>query len=290
MDRYTVHVRSHPPGLVLLLWALQRVGLAGAGPVALLEVLGLAAAVPAALVAFREVAGEERPRAAAPFLALSPVAIFATSGEGLFAGVGAWAVALLVLATGTRSRRSDALALGGGLLFGAGLFLSYGLLLLGVVPVTVAINRRRVRPLLVGALGVAAVAFAFLLFGFWWVEGLLATRIEYARSVALTRPYSYFLVANVAAFAMALGPAVAIALGRLRGRSAWLLVAAGLVAAAAADLSGLSKGEAERIWLPFAPFLVLAACAFGEVRERRRWLALQAAASLALQLALVSPW
>src|ERR671934_194092 len=90
----------------------------------------------AALVALREVSGKPAARRAAPFLALAPAAVWiATSADALFAGVGAWGVALIVLATrapGAKgatptSRRSAGMmldarglsALGGGLLFGA---------------------------------------------------------------------------------------------------------------------------------------------------------------------------
>src|SRR5947208_3137293 len=66
---YHQHVRAHPPGMVLLLWALGRVGLGGVGREAALEIAGGAATVPAALIALRAVAGERSARAAAPFVA-----------------------------------------------------------------------------------------------------------------------------------------------------------------------------------------------------------------------------
>jgi hypothetical protein len=52
-----------------------------------------------------------------------------------------------------------------------------------------------------------------------------------------------------------------------------------------ADLSQLARGEVERIWLPFVPWLALAAPG-----DRRGWLAVQVAVALALQSLLVSPW
>ena len=39
-------------------------------------------------------------------------------------------------------------------------------------------------------------------------------------------------------------------------RGAWLLVGGALAALALADVTGLSKGEVERIWLPFMPWIV----------------------------------
>jgi methylthioxylose transferase len=54
---------------------------------------------------------------------------------------------------------------------------------------------------------------------------------------------------------------------------------------AVANLSQMSRGEVERIWLPFVPWLALAAPG-----DRRGWLAAQAGLALLLQAALVSAW
>ena len=59
----------------------------------------------------------------------------------------------------------------------------------------------------------------------------------------------------------------------------------GLLAVVVADVSLLSAGEVERIWLPFVPFIALAAPGLD-----RRWLSAQAATGLGLQLVLRSPW
>ena len=114
--------------------------------------------------------------------------------------------------------------------------------------------------------------------GFSWFAGLAATRHEYLVGVASRRPYRYFLFADLAAFALALGPAAVVAIARLRDRRVWLLVGAALGAIAVADLSGMSKAEVERIWLPFVPWALLATCgvrgespACGDVRV---WLGL----------------
>jgi len=268
---YVNHVQTHPPGTLLALWGLDRIGLGGAMPAALLMVSGGAAAMPAALVAMREVAGEHRARAAAPFLVLAPVAIWiATSADALYAGVAGWGVALLVLATGCNGRRSDALALGGGLLLGLALMFSYGLVLAWAIPAIVAVRRRRPRPLAIAVLGPVVVLATFAAAGFWWLDGYTAARDSYYDGVAASRPYPFFFVSNLAAFAVALGPAVCVGLTRLRDRAAWPLVGGGLAAVAIADLSGMSKGEVERIWLPFAPFVMLAAPGLPARRCSRR--------------------
>ena len=153
---YSIHVQGHPPGMLLVLSALDRVGLGGSGWAAVLCIAGGAAAVPAVLVTVRELAGADTARRAAPFVVLTPAAIWiATSADAFFMGVSAWAVAVVVLATGRDGRRSDAYALAGGLLFGGAAFLSYGLVLLAgsagrgrlaaapVPPACAGRNRRR---------------------------------------------------------------------------------------------------------------------------------------------------
>lgn len=63
------------------------------------------------------------------------------------------------------------------------------------------------------------------------------------------------------------------------------LAAAAAVAILAADLSGLSKAEVERIWLPFTVWLVVL------VPDRRRtWPAAQAVTALAVNHLLLTNW
>jgi len=291
IGRYPSHVRAHPPGLALIVNAMESVGLHGAGWVAGFEHLAAAASVPAVLLSVREVAGEARARGAAPFLVFLPAAVFWSSGDAVFLGVGAWAVTLLIFATGRRGLRADLLALGGGLLAGAGLFLSYGLVLLGLVPLVVAVARRAWRPLVLALLPIAAWFAAFAAAGFWWFDGLTATRAQYAVSLARVRPYPYFLAANLAALLVALGPAIWVALVRLRDRRLWLFVGAAIVAAVIADLSGLSKGEVERIWLPFMPWIAVAtAGAFEDEGSARAWLGANVVWAIAVQAVVRSPW
>jgi methylthioxylose transferase len=290
---YSIHVQGHPPGMLLLLSALDRVGLGGSGWAAGLCIAGGAAAVPAVLVAVREVGGEEMARRATAFLVITPAAIWiATSADAFFMGVSAWAVALVVLATGRHGLRSDAYAFAGGLLFGAAAFLSYGLVLLAVVPAAVAWHRRRFRPLALAAIGAAPVFLVFLAAGFWWLAGLLATRQQYFAGVGSRRPYLDFLVADAACLAIVLGPAVVVALTRVRDRRLWLLVGGTLAVLGAAMISGMSKGEVERIWLPFAIWLLPAGAVLAAGRQRLTsgWLGLQATAAIVVATAVKTSW
>jgi hypothetical protein len=98
----------------------------------------------------------------------------------------------------------------------------------------------------------------------------------------LDRPRAYFAVANWAALALAVGPAVLAGLPyawRLAARRApdvrvLALPAAALLALAVAVSSDLSKGEVERIYLPWAVWL-LPLAGLLPVASRRGWLAAQ---------------
>ncbi len=134
---------------------------------------------------------------------------------------------------------------------------------------------------------------AFTASGFWWFTGFEHVRVIYAASVASTRPYSYFVWADLAAVSFALGPAVLAGTRRAVAAPHALPAAAALLAAAAwtaillADLSGLSKAEVERIWLPFAVWLVVP-CAL--LPRARYWLVGQAGLALAVNHLLLTVW
>ena len=123
-----------------------------------------------------------------------------------------------------------------------------------------------------------------------------------ALGAAAHRPYAYFVVANLVVFAVMLGPAVVAAWAhRPPPPSAaarpdpfapplrWL-AGASLVAVALADFSGLSKGEVERIWLPFLPFVTLVVVRLASSRRATSWIIAQAAVTITLQTLLVWPW
>jgi len=290
---FPTHVQAHPPGFVLFLVGMRSLGFATPGWVAAAEHVVAASSVPAVLITARALAGERVARAAAPLLIGSPIVLAWSSGDAVFLGVGAWAVTWSVLAFVGEGRRADRLALASGIAWAVGIFLSYGLVLLALVPLAVAVERRSVRAVVLVALPVAAALLGAAIGGFWWLDGLHATREAYALSLARVRPYSYFLVANLAAAAIAVGPAIWVGLARNRDRRLWVLAAGALLAIVLADLSGLSKGEVERIWLPFLPWLTLAgAAAFAGLgtRSRRGWLATQVAWTVVVQWAVLAPW
>jgi hypothetical protein len=298
-DPWTTHVAGHPPGALLVFVLLDRVGLSGLGWAAALCIAGGALAVPAVLVAVRAVAGEEPARTVAPFLVLAPVALWvATSADAFFAGVAAWGVALLATAAARAPGRGAHLrALAGGLLLGLALFLSFGLTALGLVVLAVVLLHRDrlgwggiARVLGVGAVGVLLVAAAFAVGGYWWVEGFSAAgdRVRSGPSYA-DRPLLFFVFANLAAAALALGPATVAGLASLRRTRLALLPLAALAGILISDLTGLVRGETERIWLPFYVW-ILVATAFLPRRQRRWWLLLSAVVAIGIEVVVRTEW
>jgi hypothetical protein len=233
-------------------------------------------------------------------LALTPAVIWlVVSADGIFMALSAWSIALGALALAHRGRgRGVALFLGAGIGLGATLFMSYGLVLLLPVAAAVLVLRRSWWPILPAAIGAGAVTLAFAAAGFWWFEGQSELVIRYYEGIGARRPYSYWIWANAAVLAIAVGPAVVAGIGaavhRVRRMGtrvppAYWLAAAALLAMLAATLSGLSKSEVERIWLPFMVWVIPLAAATGPDRHRG-WLAAQVAAAGTVAVLMDTSW
>ncbi|MCC8251245.1 hypothetical protein LNK82_44060 [Saccharothrix sp. NEAU-S10] len=281
-DSWTTHVSGHPPGAFLVFIGLDRIGLSGGAWASAFVVLVGALTAVAVPVAVRAFVSEEHARAVLPFVALFPGAVWiGVSADGLFAGVTACGIALLA------TRR----ALAGGVVLGFGVFLSYGLVLMGVLALAVLLfdpRGRDWRRVGVAVLGASAVVAVFAALGFWWLDGYHLVVERYYQGIATPRSYAYWVWADLAAAVFACGFAPFAA--RWRGTSTIAGGAVTLAAAAAAAIlvataSGLSKAEVERIWLPFTVWLVVL------VPDRRRlWLTAQAVTALAVNHLLLTNW
>ena len=297
-DNWVTHVAGHPPGMLLFFVALVRLGL-GSDFTAGIVVSLVAATLPAAvLTTLRALGAEAVARRAAPFLVFTPAAVFlAVSADAVIATVGAWGIAsLAVAASRPRTAAMIAWAAVAGIVLGATVMMSYGMLLLGILALAVLIATRRWVLLPIAAATASAVVLGFAAGGFalWEAYPVLAER--YADGIASERPYAYWVWGNLAALAICAGPAVGGAIAatavspEARRRSAvrWLIVAGALMVLLA-DLSGMSKAEVERIWLPFVPWLTIA-FAFVPAPWRRRLLAAQLVWALLVQHLLYTVW
>jgi hypothetical protein len=296
-DHWPAHVAGHPPAATLTFVGLDRIGLGGGAWAGVWCITVGCTAALAVLVTVRALADERTARRAAPFLALAPAAVWTgTSADGYFAAVAAWSVALLAVAATRGSRRA---ALGSGLLFGLTCYLSYGLTLIALVAAAVLLTARTVRPLPLFAVGAAVVPLAFTLVGFNWWEAYRLLTERYYQGAGGIRPYGYWIWANPACTVLIVGLATVAGLRRVPGRvlrdraepegRLALVVLGAALALLAADLSGMSKAETERIWLPFAVWL-LAATALLPERWRRGWLTAQAVLALLINHLLVTGW
>ncbi|MEW2402047.1 hypothetical protein [Streptomyces sp. NPDC046862] len=311
-DHWPPHVAGHPPAATLTFVLLDRIGLGGGGWAGTWCITVGATACLAVLVTVRALAGEDLARRAAPFLVLAPAAVWmGTSADGYFAAVAAWSVALLALAvTAGPGPRARAAAFAAGLLFGLTWYLSYGLTLFALIAAgVVLLGGSRARPLPLVLAGATVVPLAFTLVGFHWWEAYHLLVERYFQGAGGIRPYGYWVWANLACTVFLVGLATAAGLrhsgatllaerGGLRVRAGSgsgpsadarlaLLVSVAALAVLVADLSGMSKAETERIWLPFALWL-LPACAF--LPRPRTWLAAQACLALLVNHLLMTGW
>lgn len=288
-DHWTTYESGHPPLPLLFYVLLDRVGLGGPGPGGVVASLLGSTAVVAVLVTLRRLGDERRARAAAPFLVLTPLVVWAVvSTDAVIMAVTAWGTALLaVAATTVPPRRRLLLSLAAGLVLGTGVFWSYGMVLMGPVALAVLLAARTWRPLLPAVGAALAVVAAFAAAGFWWVEGMQLLEVRYYQGKGRQRQYSYWVWANLVVASAAVGPAVVAGLGRVTAAAgrwrqappAVLLAGGAVVAVLAATLSGLSKSEVERIWLPFLLWLV-PLTALLPAAHLRRWLAVSGAWAL----------
>lgn len=329
---WTTHVSSHPPAATLAFYVLDRIGLRGGAWAGLLVVLVGTTAAVAVPVTLRALGAPQAARKVLPFTVFFPGSVWVgVSADGMFAGVAATGVAVAVLGVLGRRRLSGWLAAAGGMMLGLMVYLSYGLALVWLVVAATAwcsarvlarrgpwLRRWLLRWLLVFG-GALTVVVAFSAGGFWWFDGLSELHVRYYQGIAAQRPYSYFVWANFAAFALSAGPVAAAGAARavtvLRLHAArtrrfgrWIsrflpqggppgaetlapatIAAAAVLAVLIADISALSKGETERIWLSFGFFLM---CGLALLpRRAERWaLAAQVGCALVVNHLVLTQW
>jgi hypothetical protein len=289
-DSWPTSPAGHPPGTLLFFVALDRLGLGSDLTAGLVVTVLAATTAVAVLVTLRALGAESWARLAAPFLVLTPAAVFmAVSADAVIGAVVAWGLACLALAT----RRSLWWAVPAGLLLGYAVLMSYGMPLMGLVALAVLAAGRSWRPLPVAAAVALGVVLTFAAFGFAWWDAYPVLRDRYYDGIASDRPQSYWWYGDLAAFALSAGPMVFVgvfaAAARRVPRELLLLVGATALVLVAADASAMSKAEVERIWLPFVPWLTVS-CALLPEGWRRWGLGLQVLTALLVQHLFYTSW
>jgi hypothetical protein len=291
-DNWYVHVAGHPPGALLYFVGLDRLGVTDPFWIGIVCVTIASTAVVAVMVTLRALGSETLARSAVPWIVLAPSAVWmGVNGDAVFTAVAAWGLALLAVAA---VHRRALPAVGAGLLLGSCVYLSYGLPLLGILAVTVLVIARTWRPLPWAIGGALVVVAAFTLGGFAWWEAYPVLRERYYDGIASERAFSYWVWGNIAAWTFTAGLAVwaafPAAVRALRESNVLAQLAAAAVATiVVADLSGMSKAEVERIWLPFTVWIVALPALLPE-RWHKPLLASQVVLALLAQQLLLTRW
>jgi len=261
---HSVSARGHPPGPVLLLWALHRTGLTDHLALALLITAAGALTVPLVLGSVREVCGEVPARRYTTILILAPSAIWvAVSVDVVVAVLGAAMVAAGVRASsrGRGGLRAGAWAALAGALLGVAALFSYAAPWLGLSLVCLYFARRR--PFLNIATGLGALAPIVLAdaLGFAWLSGLTAARADYVSRVEPYRSAWWWTAISLVALLLATGPPLVASVRKLRNTPGWPFLVGATTAVVASILAGIARGGVEHAWLPFFPWLTVAAVA-----------------------------
>ncbi len=206
VDNWHVHVAGHPPGALLYFVGLDRLGITDPFWIGVVCVTIASTAIVAVMVTLRTLGTETLARSAMPWIVLAPSAVWmGVNGDAVFTAVAAWGFALLAIAA---KKSSIPAAIASGLLLGYCVYLSYGLVLLGILAVAVLLIAQTWRPLPWALGGAAVVAAAFTIGGFAWWEAYPVLRERYYDGIASDRHYSYWVWANLAAWTYTAGLAV----------------------------------------------------------------------------------
>lgn len=305
-----VNIAGHGPAPLLLMRAL---GAETAETLAALCIVGAALCAPLTYAIARTVGTEQTARIAGLLAVFTPVMLLDgfTSFDAVYAALGAGAAALLLArpdATRTSehahatdaargpwdaARPSWTLALGG-LAFGVATTFSWALLGVGAAVALAVLFRDGWRRGLVvaavagaGFIGVNAVLA--IVWGYDPVGTLIATETVYRNSVAMIRPYGFWLFGSPVAWGLLLGPvifAAAVRAGMRRSPAALAILTVILIAAVA----GFTKAETERIWLIFVPLACVAAAPLMTRRRLPLVLGVLGTQALAIQLLYETVW
>jgi hypothetical protein len=265
--QHSTAARGHPPGPVLLLWALHKAGLTDRLSLGLLICAVGALSAPLTLSAMRGVCGEVAARRYAPVLVLAAYAVWvAVSVDAVVAVLGAAMVAMGVRASDPARTgwRAGGWALASGITLGVAALFSYAAPWLGLSVVCLYFARRRAFLNVATGLGALIPVLIAEKLGFSWIEGLLVARADYAARVEPHRSAAWWSGISLVVLILACGPPLVRSARRLRNTPGWpFLVGAGM-AVAFSVLFGLARGGAEAAWLPFFPWLTVAAVAPNE--------------------------
>lgn len=259
-DGYSIATRTHPPAPVLLLWLCDRIGIDRPETLGVLITLFGCAYLPLVAIAVRSLCHEPAARRLLPVLVLAPYAVWlAVSMDAITLLIASGFVCCGVLAS--ERDRSWGWSVACGLLLGTAALFNYAVVWLGVSVIATYFLRRR--PLLNVFTGAAALLplAVFAVWGFAWPAGLSAAQEDFSLRVGPERSWLLWAVLDLVVLFLACGPALLRATRRIRLTPGWPFLAGAGLAVGFAIGSGLARGEVERAWLPFFPWLLVPAVA-----------------------------
>jgi methylthioxylose transferase len=282
----TTHIKGNPPGPLI---ALHILGIHTAPQLAALCIVLGALTTPLAYDFARQIGDEDRARAAAVLTAFCPACLLFgfSSVDYVFAMIAMVAVCLL-------ARPGSRFLVAGAAVAAVGTFFSWLLFAIPAFSALLALQRSGLRRAIgIGAACAAAIivmngALA-VIYDYNVFDALKATEHYYNDGVATVRPYSFWLFASPTAWAVMIGlPVVWFSLRALPDRdpvavTLWTMIAA-------ASLLGVTKAETERIWLPFAPLVCVAAAAVLPKARLRPILLILSLQALAVELVFFTIW
>jgi methylthioxylose transferase len=290
--------RGHPPGPVLVLWLLGKVGIESHVALGILITALATLTVPLVLTAVRDACGEIVARRFAPVLVLAPYAVWvAVSLDAVVATVGAAAIVAGARASRQREKswHSPLWALLAGVLIGLAALFSYASPWLGISIVFIYFARRRPFLNLASGAGALVPVLVASQLGFNWTAGLKVAAEDFNTRVEPYRSVLWWSVISIVALLLAAGPPLYASLRKMRNTPAWpFLVGAG-AAVIFSIVAGLARGGVEHAWLPFFPWLTVAAVAperqAGPPVQTPLWLvALGAFAAIVIEAFVATPW
>ncbi|WP_246001917.1 hypothetical protein [Allorhizocola rhizosphaerae] len=293
---HTTATRGHPPGPVLLLWALQRAGVTGHFGLALIVTAIGALSAPLVLGAVRDVSGEDVARRYAPVLILAPYAVWlAVSMDAVVLTIAAAMTLAGLRATRNRAWRAAGWAILAGLLLGVAALFSYAAAWLGLSIVGIYFARRRAALNLFSGLGALAPVLAASAAGFGWTDGLGTAYADFAKTIEPQRSALWWGLISICALLLACGPAVYASVRKVRNTPAWPFLLGAASAVLFSIAAGLARGGVEHAWLPFFPWLTVAAIAPEEqggepVESPLLLVSVGALTAIVIEAVLRTPW
>jgi hypothetical protein len=127
------------------------------------------------------------------------------------------------------------------------------------------------------------------------VDGLLTAQADYATRIVPYRSPWWWTALSLVVLLLATGPALVASLRKVRNTPGWPFLVGAATAVAFSLVAGLARGGVEHAWLPFFPWLTVAAVAperqGGELPPSPLLLAgAGAVIAIVIEAVLDSPW